>query len=1183
MAKVSLRAYNREIEAMIDRGQLDEAVAHCQHILKTFPKHLETYRLLGKSYLEAKRQNEAVDIFSRVLAAEPSDFVSHVGMSIIRDEQGKLDDAIWHMERAYEVHSANAAIQAELQRLYGRRDGAAPSRIRMTRGALEHMYVRGELYPQAISETKGILEEDQGRSDMQVLLAKAYYRSGQKKDAADAASTVLKRYPLCLDANLVLADILGTDRPESAQVYRQRVAELDPYAAQSPDNMFRAAEVSDAAVTIEHLDWNGQPVGMSADWGTERAIARESGVRDNDTQPDWLKESFPAETSSDLSAPTFDSEQETSASPAQSDEDIPDFLREAGWGASTGSFDESKSSMFDNEPAAADETIPQGDLPDWVKAMAPQETSEPSEEAQEEEMPDWINKIGTEDLPVPAAETSDEQSDWLGGLDDASSSDDQPDWLTGLGEEEQAPAQSSDEQSDWMKGLEQEEQPVAQTSEDQPDLMKGFGEEEQPAAQTSDEQPDWMKGFDQEEQTAPQTSGDQPDWLKDFGSEGSSSDFDFLDEKAPETEESAMSVPSADKVDTGSLGTTEEEQDDSFAWLENLAAKQGATEGLLTKPEERLEDEPDWIKQAKSLGQSENEQTIMEPPQEEAPKPESVVDTGNLGTSEQERDDSFAWLEGLAAKQGATEGLLTKPEERKEQEPDWVSQVKRSTGELKPETAQQPPAQEEVVPEPETVLPEAPTASSVEKPAQSEQEIDDALAWFESLAAKQGATEGLLTKPGDRKEEEPEWVKQAKNAQQPPAQQQPPVEEEEAISEPEASLPEPPASEAEGADKSGQEIDDALAWFEGLAAKQGATEGLLTKPEDRLQEEPDWVKQAKNTGVEQPPVEEEAIPEPEAELEKPVEEDAAPGTETEVWLKGLAEEEEERATTPAEEGMDTIAWLKTLDEPEEEPITLDSTVDELPSWMEESGEEEAVETEAALPTEEAEAPVEVSAPVDESETEELPGWLSSLEEEEQAPSVPASDDLPAWMRDETGEVVAEPTKIEPTRSADWKPEPVEEEKVEEMEPAPPAATLESVQDEPAPEPKAESRPEKKAPPKAKKPAPKKEEVKPAKPPEPYQEPVTRRGTGMVNMPVDPILGSARAELSRSNIPGALETYGKLIKKGRFLEEVIYDLREALYRYPVEVSIWQTLGDAYMRANQLQDALDAYTKAEELLR
>ena len=88
---------------------------------------------------------------------------------------------------------------------------------------------------------------------------------------------------------------------------------------------------------------------------------------------------------------------------------------------------------------------------------------------------------------------------------------------------------------------------------------------------------------------------------------------------------------------------------------------------------------------------------------------------------------------------------------------------------------------------------------------------------------------------------------------------------------------------------------------------------------------------------------------------------------------------------------------------------------------------------------------------------------------------------------------------------------------------------------------------------------------------------------MLTMPLDPVLGQARNELSGSNIPGALENYNRLIKKGRFLEDVIYDLREALYRYPVEVSIWQSLGDAYMRANRLQDALDSYTKAEELLR
>ncbi len=94
--------------------------------------------------------------------------------------------------------------------------------------------------------------------------------------------------------------------------------------------------------------------------------------------------------------------------------------------------------------------------------------------------------------------------------------------------------------------------------------------------------------------------------------------------------------------------------------------------------------------------------------------------------------------------------------------------------------------------------------------------------------------------------------------------------------------------------------------------------------------------------------------------------------------------------------------------------------------------------------------------------------------------------------------------------------------------------------------------------------------------------MTRRAPELPSA-LDPVLVQARNELARSNLPGALESYGKLIKKARLLEDVIYDLREALYRYPVEVSIWQSLGDAYMRANRLQDALDAYTKAEELLR
>src|SRR5690349_7296474 len=507
MAKVSLRAYNREIEAMIDRNHLDEAIAHCKHILKTFPKHLETYRLLGKAYLEFKRYPDAVDIFSRVLVALPNDFVSNVGMSIIRDEENKLDDAIWHMERAFETQPSNAAIQSELQRLYGRRDGVQLPRIRMTRGALAHMYVQGELYPQAISEIKSVLKEDPGRNDMQVLLARAYYRSGLKNDAAEVASSVLRTTPYCLDANRVVVDILGADHPESVQAYRQRVIELDPYASQVTGSMFSSNEVPDLAVSLDRLDWNGQPVKGQADWEMAQAPALESGQRTEET-PDWLKSTLsetPLDQAQGGSMPAFNMGTQAEK-PGEPAEELPDFLRAAGWGQATGSFDESKPVFAGDESAAPAQQIEQGDLPDWVKAMAPQQPAEtpPQGKEPEDEMPDWINKIGTSALPIP------------------SESADQPDWLK------------------------ETEAPAAQPAEDQPDWLKQLGSAEQPTG-PADDQPDWLKGFESEANSGlSKPSTGELDWLSQFGqeakpAESSANEFDFLNQPTSQPQSSEAS------------------------------------------------------------------------------------------------------------------------------------------------------------------------------------------------------------------------------------------------------------------------------------------------------------------------------------------------------------------------------------------------------------------------------------------------------------------------------------------------------------------------------------------------------------------------------------------------------------------------------------------------------------------
>ena len=171
MVSISLRSYINEINDMVDQRQIDEAIAHSRHILETYPKHVDTYRLLGKAYLEEQRYSDASDILQRVLSSVPEDFIAQVGMSIIREDEGNLDSAIYHMERAFETQPSNHAIQSELRRLQTQRDGVEMKRVRLTRGALARMYAHGNLYEQAISELHAALAEEPNRYDLQSLLA----------------------------------------------------------------------------------------------------------------------------------------------------------------------------------------------------------------------------------------------------------------------------------------------------------------------------------------------------------------------------------------------------------------------------------------------------------------------------------------------------------------------------------------------------------------------------------------------------------------------------------------------------------------------------------------------------------------------------------------------------------------------------------------------------------------------------------------------------------------------------------------------------------------------------------------------------------------------------------------------------------------------------------------------------
>ncbi len=204
MEKIPLRAYNREIERLIDDNRSEEALEHCQRILEKYPRCLETHRLMGKAHLELREYDKSEDAFKKVLSFVPDDFIANLGMSLLREKQTNLEGTIWHMERAFESQSSNTAIQNELRRLYKQRDGVDAPRVHLTRGSLIRMYMRGDMLPQALNEIQSILTEDPTRMDIKILKAEALLLSGKKDESLEICEKVLAELPYCYPANRLL-------------------------------------------------------------------------------------------------------------------------------------------------------------------------------------------------------------------------------------------------------------------------------------------------------------------------------------------------------------------------------------------------------------------------------------------------------------------------------------------------------------------------------------------------------------------------------------------------------------------------------------------------------------------------------------------------------------------------------------------------------------------------------------------------------------------------------------------------------------------------------------------------------------------------------------------------------------------------------------------------------------------
>jgi tetratricopeptide (TPR) repeat protein len=626
MANIPLRTYEKQIEEMIDQGRLQEAVAHCKHIIKAYPKCISSYRILGKAFLEGKQYNETADIFKRVLTVYPDDFISHVGMSIVRENENNLDAAIWHMELAFDSQPSNITIQEELKRLFGRRDGTHPAKIRLTRGALVRMYARGELYQQAIAEIKSAVTEDTKRQDLEVFLAKMYYLSGEQSEAIELCKKLVQELPYCFEVNKILSETLPAVNPnEKVSVYTDRLRELDPYQSYVNPKFPAAEDVPDDKVVVNEL----------ANLPTPEPARDSAWV--SSLENEWEKPASPfaqEETSfiNDIPVPS-----ETQPIQAQNGDALlstaePVFDPFA-------QTDETKSESASPEWTKPEDWLPTVEEPQQMDSSPLQNTT--SSEQQPQDVPDWLRSLVPEGSPSDSVALTEPVDQPQSALLDFS--------------------QELDNDS-----------PVKNDSINEPVITNPAPKKEPTGSLSDTSLPDWLKNFDTEEPSEPVTQDDLPDWLNSLQN---TSIKPTADESMTPAFESPLggllasqmneSTVPIEETDSAQMDAEKEEiKEQPFAAFEQEPSATSQVGEIEEVPAVSGQTEiPDWIRmlhnETPEEGKPDNELSAEANSKDESPVSSlimennaDIVDDPNSTISEKTSDELLEWLRDLKPEEG---------------------------------------------------------------------------------------------------------------------------------------------------------------------------------------------------------------------------------------------------------------------------------------------------------------------------------------------------------------------------------------------------------------------------------------------------------------------------------------------------------------------------------------------------
>jgi hypothetical protein len=879
------------------------------------------------------------------------------------------------------------------------------------------------------------------------------------------------------------------------------------------------------------------------DIAPEEVEGSDDGAGD-ESLPDWIGAEAPSDDEPilDVTPPVVEieasdegGETEASAPSAESDTgEIPTWITSEPPGATESIV----TWLEDRGPDSEEEdTAASADLPDWMRDTGPLDDSLDSAQIEEQE-----DVISPAELPMDATVDAEEdaptaESPMVGELPEEPGSDSRASdrWLSAVAaaaaEDEASPSEPQEEAGeapDWLSE-------AMDTPEDSDSDGIGAGADLAAAAAAG------LMASKDEEAAEPAATEDSLDEALGLDMEIPSMDKEVEIPDQDKEQDIASFAPAAEAVSDISSSTEEtdvseaEAIDESGASEQDLAAQFGPSdsssapdwlEEIGTLPEQPMQtDSADWLEGLEIDGE--------ESPAEPAP-------------------DTPDWLKGLAEEGADGDEIAAAPAA------DWLREIGEpgSVSEEQPAEAGDQPTQDEPAEQveaaagggapdwlqgveseqPRDAAPE-PDELDVETPPAPAEEDSEVMDWLHDLAAKQAEA------PDD---EELEATPQAEAAT-------PVLEDREIPDEPEEGL----EWLEHLADQRGMDVDVSV-------PSQTASPPSSPEPESEPESEtaPGWLGRMATQPI--PKVDMEAL---EAAARG---EEVSPDAETiDAQAADIQAQLDEAALE--REGSEDSAEIAPDD------ITIEAHAGDLPVEIEQ--DEERI----SPPVEPVSSPVApVSSHSESDSEEEIPDWLIAAAEQAEPPS-----DAPTGLPAEFVETTTDETEVAP-------------------EPADLAEFIAATSDEPevAPEPAVSDEQEISAEPPEDAVAVETAEVEFPEVAEPADlaaadeveglddsetvevktaeeaEPAAEESPPPETKKKEDLLERSRQALASGDTRSATEMYGDLVRHKESLDSVIEDLRIAVDRAPDDADLWQVLGDAYMRDDQTDEAIDAYRKGME---